>query len=132
MFRILPGGPVFEAVPEPGPIAPPPAPDPFPGQTEPEPQAEQFQISPDEWQQQRDATGYIMEQLQQLAQLAQPQDQNAIQLPEDSLLTPQDLEVIGQLISHAVAPFQQTQEQFLQSEGEERAQDVIADDISRN
>jgi hypothetical protein len=129
MRHLLPGGPVFEAVPD-------PTPDrgafPDPSQPDPEPEPEAFTISQEDWEQQRQESQFIMSQLQQLAQMAQPNDPNAIQLPEDSLLTEQDLMVVGEMIRQATAPFAETRDQWNQSEGEQRASDVIADDVARN
>lgn len=102
---------------------------------EPEPVApepEPFQISQEDWQQQQETSQYILGQLQQLATLAQPQDPAQITLPEDSLLTPADLEVIAQLFQQQIGPIEQTREQWMQSQGNEAALDIIADDVSTN
>src|SRR6266542_5147120 len=120
MFRMLPGGPVFEAVPDPSP-APPGFAEPAEPAAKPEPE---FRVDQDAWERMEYTNGLIMEQLEQLSQATAPEPQGP-QLPEDSLLTPQDLEVIGQIIQQQIAPFQETQQQWTQSEGMQRVQDVV-------
>lgn len=105
-----------------------------PAGVEPEPvvEPEPFSIDQESWEQMQQSQEYLIGQLQQLAQMAQPQDPGTIQLPEDSLLTPQDLDVISQLFQNQIGPIEQTREQWMQSQGNEAALDIIADDVSAN
>jgi hypothetical protein len=119
-----------DLIPEPGPLSP--------DYVEPEPIAEPAEPewqgpSQQDWEQLSETNQYLLDQLGQLAQAVGPgQDPNAIQLPPDSLLAPEDLEVISQLIAQQTAPFQQARDTWIQSEGSERARDVLADDVSKN
>ena len=128
----FPGGPVFEAVPDPlG--APGYAPE-AGGEPEPVVEPEPFQISQEDWERTQQGQQYLIDRLEQIARMGeqQQQDPNTITLPEDSLLNESDLQVIGELIQRATAPFAETREQWMQSEGQGLALDVIADENAQN
>jgi len=93
------------------------------------PEEEAWAPSRDEWNQMSEANGYILEQLSQIAQLAQPQQE------QDTRLDPlaEDFEDrLSTFLDQRLQPFQHAQQQWQQSEGKERAQDILSDNVSRD
>lgn len=127
MFRNLPGGPVFEATPEPGPLSPDYTPPAEPAATaEPEgppewfaPYAERF----DQFSQSAEQLAYIA---QQMEQANQPQGQTTIDPFAEDFQTQLDA-----YLEQRMAPFQYARETWEQQEGTERARDILQDNVSR-
>ena len=127
MFRRLPGGPVFEATPEPGPLSPdytPPAEPAAPAEPEgpPEwfsPYAERF----DQFTQSAEQLAWIAQQMEQ-----QQQPQGQVQL--DPFAEDFQTQLDG-YIDQRMAPFRRAQETWEQSEGNERARDILSDNVAR-
>lgn len=97
------------------------------------PEPEPFQISQEDWERSQQGQSYLINRLEEIARIGeQPQDPRGFTLPEDSLLSESDLQVFNQMIEQRLAPFQETSNRWMQSEGEELALDVISDDAAQN
>lgn len=126
MFRShFPGGPVFEATPEPGPLSP--------DYVAPEPAAETAWQGPSQEEWERIASGYeqvsqLPSQLEQIAQMAQPQPQG-IEYPDP--FADDYHQQLDAWFERKSAPFMHAQQTWEQNEGTERAKDILNDNVSQ-
>lgn len=125
----FPGGPVFEAVPEPGPLSPEyAAPEPVapePAWTGP---------SQEDWDRVSGGFDNLSQQLDYIAQMAQPQQQQYGPAQPEPLdpLADNFQEQLDAYIEQRLAPVYNATQTWQQSEGTERAKDILGDNISRN
>jgi hypothetical protein len=131
--RHFPGGPVFEAVPEPGAVEPGPlSPDYQAPEPEPQPEPWYANVTEDDWNrvntiaQQIENAQALYEQQQQQAQFQQ--QSQAVEL--DPLADDFQAQ-LDRYLDQRFAPFQHAQQSWEQSEGAERAHDILADNQAR-
>lgn len=120
----FPGGPVFEAVPEPGPLSPEYV-APAPAQEE----AAWTGPTQEEWERLNGAYDQIAELPARLEQMMQQP-----QYPQNTTIDPFADDFQAQLDSYMeqrMAPFRQAQQTWEQQEGTERARDILNDNVSR-
>lgn len=128
----FPGGPVFEAVPEPGPLSPNYVP------PEPEPEPEQWTgPTQEQWEQTQAMlaqTAESYETMQWLAQQAQQlqQQQMGQQGPVFDPFSEDANTQLRQIIREELAPYEQLRQDVILGEAEERASDILADLQARN
>jgi hypothetical protein len=126
MRRHFPGGPVFEAAAEPGPLSPDYVAPEEPAAAEPEGPPEWF--SP--YQERFDQFTQSAEQLAFVAQQLQAQQQPQSREPWDPFAENAE-EGLRNIIREELTPYQYARQTWEQQEGNERARDVLQDNISR-